>query len=120
MHCGISLKRVLIIAVCVGIVAYLAFFDPTQWPAPRCVFHALTGWECPGCGTQRAIHALFKGDIGEAWNYNPALFVALPVAALYVWSPSKIAKALYAPHTAWCLLGVIVLWWILRNVLPDN
>lgn len=92
-------------------------FDPTRWPAPRCIFHALTGWECPGCGTQRAVHALFSGHFAEAWSFNPALFVAVPLAALYAWEPAGLKDILYSRITLFSLIAAIILWWILRNLL---
>jgi hypothetical protein len=30
--------------------------------APLCLFHALTGFACPGCGMTRALVAAFKGQ----------------------------------------------------------
>ena len=41
--------------------------DPSHdvW-LPRCPFHALTGWDCPACGGQRALHSLLHGRFGEA------------------------------------------------------
>ncbi|MDE7397749.1 MAG: DUF2752 domain-containing protein, partial [Muribaculum sp.] len=45
------------ITVIVVTVIY-AVFDPTLPWFPKCLFRQLTGLECPGCGSQRAIHAL--------------------------------------------------------------
>jgi hypothetical protein len=61
-----------------GLVFYLA--DPAAsklfW---NCPFHWLTGWYCPGCGTQRALHALLHGRFKEAIFLNAlGVFVVLP------------------------------------------
>jgi len=48
---------------------------------PRCSFHALTGWQCPGCGITRATHALLNGRWGEAWRLNPLWLLTLPLLA---------------------------------------
>ena len=34
-------------------------FIPTKI-FPPCMFHALTGFSCPGCGSTRAVSALFR------------------------------------------------------------
>ncbi len=57
-------------------------FEPSgQFFYPRCAFHELTGWKCPGCGGTRAAHALLHGHVAEAWQYNPLTIVLLPVVA---------------------------------------
>lgn len=61
----------------------LALADPstTRW-YPPCVFHWLSGFECPGCGSLRAGHALLRGDVMGALGFN-VLIVA--VAPLVLW-----------------------------------
>lgn len=63
-------------AVALAAAALLyAFVDPAAHLFPRCIFLSLTGFQCPGCGSQRAIHALLTGHLSQAWHFN-ALFVA--------------------------------------------
>ena len=51
-----------LLAVMAGVVYFT--FDPAQEAYfPRCTFLTLTGYQCPGCGSQRALHALLHGDI---------------------------------------------------------
>lgn len=113
---SIKVMTVMAIFIALAVIAYIAFFDPTLWPAPKCPFHILTGLKCPGCGTQRAIHAIFNGRLYEAWSFNPALFFAVPIAALYAWSPKKIHNIMYAQPTILSIAAAIILWWILRNI----
>lgn len=47
-----------------------------------CLFTALLGLQCPGCGLKTAIVAIFDGDLSRAWAINPLAPVAL---ALLVW-----------------------------------
>ncbi len=42
----------------------------------------LTGFDCPGCGSQRAIHALLTGHPAEAWHHNAAFILSLPLLGL--------------------------------------
>ncbi len=39
-----------------------------------CVNKKLFGVECPGCGTQRSIALLFKGDFVAAFKMYPAIY----------------------------------------------
>ncbi len=42
-----------------------------------CLFKKVFGIECPGCGFQRSIIALLKGNIAESFTNYPALFVII-------------------------------------------
>lgn len=50
--------------------------------APPCVFHALTGVPCPGCGSTRAVLAFFRGDFAAALAFNPLVATALAAGLL--------------------------------------
>lgn len=94
-------------------------FDPSAYPFyPRCLFHALTGLDCPGCGATRAVHALLHGRIGEAFRYNAMLFAGAGVFAFAV--PSLVRgerpRFLERPWFGWSVLGVTLVWWVGRNV----
>lgn len=112
-------KFVAVVAIlfAMAVIAYLAVFDPTVMPAPQCPFRLITGLDCPGCGSQRAIHAIFHGNFLQAWNLNPALFFAIPLAGLYAWQPKRLYNILYARATLWAIPAAIIAWWILRNVI---
>ena len=44
-----------------------------------CVWRALTGWACPGCGTIHAMLAMAQGQFAAAWNFNPVSFLVVPI-----------------------------------------
>lgn len=68
-----------IVAVVAGFVWVYGTFDPADTAFfPRCPVHAATGWQCAGCGAQRAIHALLHGRFALAWSLNPLLPLVLP------------------------------------------
>ena len=68
-----------------GSGAMLFFFDPAKHGFyPICLFHSLTGLNCPGCGGTRAAYQLLHGHLLRALHDN-ALFV-LALAVLALWS----------------------------------
>ena len=76
-----------LLAACAAMIATLIlyFFAPDQHAFyPRCLFHAVTGLQCPGCGGLRAAHCLLHGDLAGAWRFNPLLIIAIPLVG--VWS----------------------------------
>jgi hypothetical protein len=67
---------------------YLYFVDPLTSPfAPPCLFTAVFGVRCPGCGSLRALHALAHGNLEAALAFNAPFVIALPVAAFLVFLP---------------------------------
>lgn len=60
-----------------AVVLYLR--DPAGGGYPACPFHWATGWQCPGCGSQRAMHDLLHLRVAEAFGHNALLVLSLPV-----------------------------------------
>ncbi len=115
-------KRNKIILVIIGITCLIIiyhFFDPSDsLLAPKCPFLLLTGYQCPGCGSQRAIHAFLNGHIWEGIQYN-YLMVPLAVYAMLLMvfpSEGKLHHALSSGTACIILVAVILLWWVGRNV----
>ena len=66
-------------------LAYALFVRLTGWGIP-CVFHLITGLQCPGCGVTRMCLALLRLDFYAAARYNLLILCLLPVAlVLYVY-----------------------------------
>lgn len=113
--------------VAVGIVALggcavLAVVDPNQ-PGryPLCPFRAVTGLDCPGCGTLRAIHALTGGDLARAAEHNLLTVVLLPVltVAWLRWLGASLGRGrswALPPAVTYGIVGVIAAFWIVRNL----
>jgi Protein of unknown function (DUF2752) len=59
----------------IGVVALLLFDPAVTWWFPSCPLYALTGWQCPFCGTLRAAHALLHGEVLSALMFNPLTVV---------------------------------------------
>jgi len=120
-------RRILWIVALSGLgVACLVvfFFNPEQYHFyPRCLFHQVTGWECPGCGGLRATYQLLHGHLAAAWGFNPLVVLAAPVAAWIVarelireTTGKVLPGKLTQPVFVWMLVPTVVLFGILRNV----
>jgi len=58
---------------------YLYVFEPGKTGLfPPCLFRALTGLTCPGCGSTRAIHQILHGHFATAFMLNPLFLLAIP------------------------------------------
>ena len=108
--------------VVVGVVIY-STFDPSasRW-FPRCPFLMLTGLKCPGCGTQRAIHALLHGDVLSALHFNALLPVSIPLLLLYGYAElvrtrkPRFYNRVNSVTAILAVLIVVIVWWIVRNI----
>ncbi|WP_297237619.1 DUF2752 domain-containing protein [uncultured Porphyromonas sp.] len=118
---------ILIVILLAGIAVAYKYLDPAVVPIfPRCPFRLLTGYLCPGCGSQRAIHRLLNLDIAGAWRMNPLLVIALPyLLAGLILQPlshrsdigARLRERLYGYRASVVALVVIVLFWIGRNIV---
>ncbi|MDE5687365.1 MAG: DUF2752 domain-containing protein [Paramuribaculum sp.] len=111
-----------IAAVLLTAVVLYATFDPATNPFPRCIFLQLTGWKCPGCGSQRALHALLHLDIAKAWRYNAMLVAAIPIVSVMFMSQAakgkmpRLYNSLNGRVAIWTSFALLTGWWILRNI----
>ena len=118
---------ILIVILLAGIAVAYKYLDPAVVPIfPRCPFRLLTGYLCPGCGSQRAIHHLLNLDLPGAWRMNPLLVIALPYLLLgLILKPlsrhngrgTRLYDQLYGYRASVAALVVIVLFWIGRNIV---
>lgn len=114
-----------IILVVLGIIYYN--MDPTASNSffPKCPMKFITGYNCPSCGIQRAIHCVLHGEFQKAIQYNLFLTISIPFAFIVI-----IASWYNFNHVfdglnklvcnRYVLITYIILyfsWWIIRNIL---
>lgn len=105
-----------------GTVTILFFFNPSHYGFyPICYFHSITGLNCPGCGSLRALHKLLHGHVLEAARFNALLLLCLPcsgwLAARFVAARLRRQVATFAvqPIFLWAFLCVAIVFTVLRN-----
>lgn len=122
-----TLRRWIIIAlavaaVAVGIVVYREFDPAASIFFPRCPVKVVTGLDCPGCGSQRCLHALLHGRWAEAWHYNALLLLMTPVLALMAVAEfgrnrwPRLQRIMTSAGLLLTIIILMVLWTIYRNL----
>ena len=114
---------VVLVVAALGSGAVLFFFDPAKHGFyPICLFHSLTGLNCPGCGATRAAYQLLHGHLLRALHDN-ALFVLMLTAltaqsAWFVMQKirNRPAAFIVSPIMLWALLIVVFVFTGLRNL----
>jgi hypothetical protein len=92
---------------------------------PKCPFHSITGLDCPGCGSQRAIHHLTHLEIKKAFISNPLLIMAIPYIFTGIYfeyfggkeNYPRMRRILFGKNAAVTVLIAILLFWIGRNLV---
>ena len=107
-----------------GFVLY--YLNPIQyWFMPKCPFKIITGLSCPGCGIQRAAHAIMHGKFVEGIRYNYYLIYSGPYAAAFVleWimpigkAREKLSNVIENRYVVNFYIFSFVAWLIVRNML---
>ena len=88
-----------------------------------CPLYYLTHLNCPLCGAQRGLVALWHGDVAAWWHYNPVLWLLLPYFAILVagelyrpWQNKPWVRFCYSDKAIFSVMGILILWGIVRNL----
>ena len=121
MGLGVAMGILLVAAL-----SLLYTFNPETQPLfPRCPFLLITGYQCPGCGSQRALHSLLHGNIGAAFKQNVFMVLSIPYVFLGIYLQyfggkqrhPQLESIFYGRWSAIIVLCLIIGYWILRNIL---
>lgn len=110
----------------IGVSILYSFNPEVSKFFPPCMFHYFTGFDCPGCGSQRAIHYLLHLQIKEAFLRNPLLVISIPYLITgiyfeYLGGKQRFPAArkfLFGKKAILIAFCIIVLYWIGRNIIP--
>jgi len=112
----------LLVVILAPVVLFFMLEPSKNQLFPRCAFNALTGYYCPGCGSQRAIHSLLHLNITGVVHNNVLFLPAVLAVAYHYLHPVlnrkfswRLPNIFYMKNTPWIIFGIIVLFWIIRN-----
>ena len=117
-------RSVLVLAALVALAGGIYCVLALRGLGIPCLFHRITGWQCPGCGNSRAALALLRLDLGAALGYNPLFplefgylgWVILCCCRSYL----RGGRFAYRPKAVWVdagMLCLVLLWGVVRNFL---
>ena len=119
---GVTSAPVVAAAAALAGCALLYVRDPNATGSyGYCPFHALTGWDCPFCGSLRGYHALVHGHLSTALDFNVVTVGALPLMVWYwvVWLRRAARGDTTMPwrgDVAAVVLGFLLVFWVVRNL----
>lgn len=114
----------LIVATALAVIYFT--IDPASalW-MPKCPVKMLTGYDCPGCGSQRMIHALLHGDLEGAMHANALLLFMIPYLIIFAVADSfprhfpKTHRLLTSGTAITAVCLIIIAWIVLRNSISE-
>ena len=118
-------KKTLLIgaAVLLGGCAYAVFYIKTGVGIP-CLFHLITGLNCPGCGVTRMLISIFRFDFTNAFQANAVLFCMHPFLLMLFayWLYRYIRYGTYKTNrwieiVCWSFVSILLAWGVVRNII---
>lgn len=116
------------VAISLVLVATAFFFytfDPEKVVLfPKCPFLLTTGYECPGCGSQRALHSILHLNFKSAFSHNALILFLIPYILFGAYLEffngknrfPKLEKFFFGKWAAIIVVSVIIVYWVVRNL----
>ena len=107
-----------------AVALYYFFLNPYQQTDffMSCPFYKITGYQCPGCGSQRAFHEVLHFHFFEAFKQNALFVLGIPYVLLIFYANfnkekhQKLRQVLVGNKTLLILLILAILFGVLRNL----
>jgi hypothetical protein len=117
-------KNWIFVVIILVVVGYYFLLNPYEqdYFFISCPFYQISGYQCPGCGSQRAFHELLHLRIFEAIKQNVLFVLAIPYVLLIFYTSfhqekyQKLRQILMGNKTLLILLVVAILFGVLRNL----
>ncbi len=91
---------------------------------PKCTFHTITGYNCPGCGMTRASIALARFQVVESLKYNAVIiygficyFIFMVVQAGHVFLKTVSFNEKILGILIYIGVGILIIQWIVKIAL---
>jgi len=106
------------------LIALLCIYEYQGGTGMECEFYRHTGLYCPGCGSGRAVSALFHGRFAEALSYNillpvlgiPCLIILAHEYLRIVFPGLGLKPVAISQKAIGAATAVIIVFWVLRNI----
>lgn len=116
-------KKWIFVVIILVIVGYYFLLNPyeQEYFFISCPFYQISGYQCPGCGSQRAFHELLHLQIFEATKQNALFVISMPYFLLIFLTSfnkekyQKLRQILIGNKTLLFLLIIAILFGIFRN-----
>lgn len=118
-------KIQIVLLILIMLIVFFSFYNPyKQTFFPKCSFYVYTGYQCPGCGSQRAIYNIVHFRFLEAIKENLALFLFIPFFVIafavdFIQLKTKLLlkvyNKLFSVMGIWIVFFLMIFYWIVRN-----
>ncbi|MCG2429838.1 DUF2752 domain-containing protein [Aequorivita xiaoshiensis] len=117
-------KIALILSLIGGFIFVYYIYNPSTTLFIPCPFYYVSGFYCPGCGSQRAIHLLLHGNIIGAFRFNPLMVITIPIMVYglgvtivnWIFGTKHRFRLFYSKLFIFSFFGMALLYWVLRNI----
>lgn len=120
------LKKVILIylGLLLIFITYYILNKKTGFYIP-CIFHEITGLDCPGCGITRCLFHLINLNFLDAFKVNPLVFIYLPFiiayylyqSYLYIYDKKDKILVKIPKYFMYIVLVITILYGVLRNII---
>lgn len=120
------LKKVILIylGLLLIFITYYILNKKTGFYIP-CIFHEITGLDCPGCGITRCLFHLINFNFLDAFKVNPLVFIYIPFiiayylyqSYLYIYDKKDKILVKIPKYFMYIVLVITILYGVLRNII---
>ncbi|MEN9339248.1 MAG: hypothetical protein RIQ62_560 [Bacteroidota bacterium] len=118
-HRKMNRKHWIVGALVVIVLLFIFIYPPETYPYyPTCLFHKISGWDCPFCGGTRCVSALLRAHWFEALGQNALVVICLVLLLLILilrrlFRKPTLGKFIFRPLF---IFFVLALFMLLRNI----
>ncbi len=117
-------KKWIFVVIILLITGYYFFLNPyeQEYFFISCPFYKITGYQCSGCGSQRAFHEILHLNFREAFHQNALVLFGIPYFSLIFFTSffqekfAKLRQLLIGKKTILILFVIVILFGIFRNL----
>ncbi len=117
-------KKWIFVVIIIVIMGYYFFLNPyeQEYFFISCPFYKITGYQCSGCGSQRAFHEILHLNFEEAFHQNALVLFGIPYFSLIFFTSfhqekyAKLRQLLIGKKTIIILFIIVILFGVFRNL----